>query len=147
MGQMMIFINRMFWGKFYMILSVFSCLEMFKQTLGSNLGIGKSKLGFWGENGSFPEPELSELATHSQWGVGCEQQGLPGANSQCNCELHMTVPPVSHSCVFFPHFCFDLVFDVNMEVVDNLVIFPMVLVWLENDSWILSYEENALRMA
>jgi hypothetical protein len=39
----------------YMELSVFSCLEMFKQTLGSNLGIGKSKLGFGGENGSFPE--------------------------------------------------------------------------------------------
>ena len=74
-----------------MILSVFSCLEMFKQTLGSNLGIGKSKLGFWGENGSFPEPELSELATHSQWGVGCEQQGLPGANSQWRVKL-LAVP-------------------------------------------------------
>jgi hypothetical protein len=56
-------------------------------------------------------------------------------------------PPVSHSCIFFPRFCFDLVFDVNMEVVDNLVIFLMVLVWLENDSWILSYEENALMMS
>jgi hypothetical protein len=34
-----------------------------------------------------------------------------------------------------------------MEVIDNLVIFLMVLVWLENDSWILSYEENALMMS
>ena len=59
MGQMMILVKRMFWSNLYMILSVFSCLEMFKQTLGSNLGIGKSKLGFWGENGGFPEPELS----------------------------------------------------------------------------------------
>jgi hypothetical protein len=56
MGQMMILLRGCFWDKFYMILSVFSCLKMFKQTLGSNLGIGKSKLGFWGENGGFPEP-------------------------------------------------------------------------------------------
>ena len=65
MGQMMIFVKRMFWGKFYMELSVFSCLEMFRQTLGSNLGIGKSKLGFWGENGVFPERNLSQLAMAS----------------------------------------------------------------------------------
>jgi hypothetical protein len=49
----------MFWVKFYINLSVFSCLEMFGQTLGSNLGIGKSKFGFWGENEGFPETELS----------------------------------------------------------------------------------------
>jgi hypothetical protein len=55
----------MFWFKFYMDLSVFSCLETFKQTLGSNLGIGKSKLGFWGEKWVFPEAELSQLATAS----------------------------------------------------------------------------------
>ena len=59
MGQMVNFVRIMFWVKFYINLSVFSCLEMFKQTLGSNLGIGKSKLGFWGENGGFPETELS----------------------------------------------------------------------------------------
>jgi hypothetical protein len=59
MGQMVIFVRRMFWGKFYMKLSVFSCLEMFKQTLGSNLSFGKSKLGFWGENEVFPETGLS----------------------------------------------------------------------------------------
>jgi hypothetical protein len=53
MGQMMIFVKRMFWDKFYMILSVFSCLEMFKQTLGSNLSFGKSKLGFLGEKMGF----------------------------------------------------------------------------------------------
>ncbi|KEH27379.1 hypothetical protein MTR_5g008005 [Medicago truncatula] len=28
---------------------------MFKQVLESNLGIGKSKLGFWGEKWVFPE--------------------------------------------------------------------------------------------
>jgi hypothetical protein len=63
MGQMMNFVGRMFWCKLYMILSVFSCLETFKQTLGSNLSLGKSKLGFWGENGVFPVTELSQLAT------------------------------------------------------------------------------------
>ena len=55
MGQMVIFVRRMFWGKFYMELRVFSCLEMFEQTLGSNLSFGKSKLEFWGENEVFPE--------------------------------------------------------------------------------------------
>ena len=59
MGQMVILVKRMFCGKFYMESSVFSCLEMFKQTLGSNLSFGMSKLGFWGENEVFPETELS----------------------------------------------------------------------------------------
>jgi len=58
-GQMVIFVEMMFWFKFYMDLSVFSCLETFRQVLGSNLGIGKSKLEFWGENWVFPESYLS----------------------------------------------------------------------------------------
>ena len=49
MDQMVIFVELMFWFKFYMELSVFSCFETFKQTLGSNLGIEKWKLGFLGE--------------------------------------------------------------------------------------------------
>jgi hypothetical protein len=65
MGQMMIFVKRMFWFKFYMNLSVFSGLEMFKQTLESNLSLGKSKLGFWGEKWVFPVTGLSQLATAS----------------------------------------------------------------------------------
>ena len=55
MGQMIIFVKRMFWGKFYTELSVFSCLKMFEQTLGSNLGIGESKLGFGVKMALFPE--------------------------------------------------------------------------------------------
>jgi len=47
--------RMMFWFKFYMDLSVFLCLEMFRQTLGTNLGIRDSKLGFWGENEVLPE--------------------------------------------------------------------------------------------
>ena len=49
---------------------------------------------------------------------------------------------VSRSCVFFTHFCFELTFGVNMKVLDNCVSFPVVLVWLENDFYILSYDEN-----
>ena len=51
-------------------------------------------------------------------------------------------PPVSRSCVFFAHFCFELAFGVNMKVLDNWVSFPMALVWLENVLWILSYDKN-----
>ena len=87
MGQMMILVKIMFWGKFYMELSVFSCLEMFRQTLGSNLGIGKSKLGFWGENGSFSRNYCHNSQSYSQLRVGCEQQGLSEANSQWRVNL------------------------------------------------------------
>jgi len=36
-----------------MVLSPFLCLYTFGQTLGSNEGLGDSKLGFWGEKWSF----------------------------------------------------------------------------------------------
>ena len=42
----MIFVEMMFWVKFYMYLSAFLCLEMIRQFSESNLGIGKLKLGF-----------------------------------------------------------------------------------------------------
>ena len=38
-----------------MILSAILCLGKCKQTLEPNLGLGESKLGFWGEEWSFPE--------------------------------------------------------------------------------------------
>ena len=50
--------------------------------------------------------------------------------------------PVSRSCVFFTHFCFELAFGVNIEVVDNWVSFLMDLEWLENVFWILSYDKK-----
>jgi hypothetical protein len=121
MGQMMIFVKRMFWGKFYMELSVFSCLEMFRQTLGSNLGIGKSKLGFWGENGVFPERNLSQLAmasnVYSQWRATCSQLRAV----QCR-------PPVFAFSCLFTRFCFELVFGENMNIVENIFIFLRALV-------------------
>jgi len=80
-----------------MVLSVLSCIEMVRQVLESNLGIGKSKLGFWGEKWVFPE--------------------------SCT----MTASPVSCSCVFFTHFCFELTFGVNMKELDNCVSFPVTL--------------------
>ncbi|KEH16749.1 hypothetical protein MTR_0100s0110 [Medicago truncatula] len=40
----------------------------------------------------------------------------------------MTASPVLRSCVFFTHFRFELVFGINMEVVDNCVIFSVALV-------------------
>jgi len=66
MVQMVIFVEMMFWFMFYMDLSVFSCLETFRQTLGSNLGLGDSKLGSWGEKWSFPR-ELSVRTRHGEW--------------------------------------------------------------------------------
>jgi len=38
----------MFWVKFYMISSAFSCLGTIRQLLKSNLGIGKLKIGIFG---------------------------------------------------------------------------------------------------
>ena len=40
----------------------------------------------------------------------------------------MIASPVSCSCVFFTHFCFELGFGVNMKVVDNCVSVLMALV-------------------
>ena len=42
---------------------------------------------------------------------------------------------------FFTHFYFELAFGVNIKGLDNFVSFPMALNWLENDLWILSYDE------
>ncbi|KEH19351.1 hypothetical protein MTR_8g046610 [Medicago truncatula] len=88
---------------------------MFRQILESNLGIGKSKLGFLGEKLVFPE----------------------------SCTV--TASSVSCSCVFFTRFCFELGFGVKMKVVDNFVTFPMALVWRKNDFWFRSYDENTPR--
>ncbi|KEH15978.1 hypothetical protein MTR_0401s0030 [Medicago truncatula] len=70
---------------------------MVRQVLESNLGIGKSKLGFWVEKWVFPE-SCTVTASH-----------------------------VSCSCVFFTRFRFELAFGVNMKVVDNCVSFPVAL--------------------
>ncbi|KEH23821.1 transmembrane protein, putative [Medicago truncatula] len=40
----------------------------------------------------------------------------------------VAVCPVSHFCVCFTCFCFELAFSVNMKVIDNCVIFPVALV-------------------
>ena len=64
-GSNGIFVEMMFWFKFYMDLSPFLCLETFGQTLGTNLSLRESKLGFWGENEVLPEGCLSWLATAS----------------------------------------------------------------------------------
>ncbi|KEH17061.1 hypothetical protein MTR_0048s0130 [Medicago truncatula] len=55
----------MFRVKFYMVLSALSCIEMVRQVLESYLGIGKSKLGFWGEKWVFPEScTVTDLLFH-----------------------------------------------------------------------------------
>jgi len=43
---------------------------------------------------------------------------------------------------FFTHLCFELTFGVNIKVLDNFIRFPMALVWLENNFWILSYDRK-----
>jgi len=40
----------------------------------------------------------------------------------------VTAFPVSRSCVFFTHLCFELAFGVNMKVLDKQVMFPMAMV-------------------
>jgi len=40
----------------------------------------------------------------------------------------VTAIPVSRSCIFFTHLCFELAFGVNMKVLDNCDIFPVALV-------------------
>ena len=112
MGQMMIFVRRMFWGKFYMELSVFSCLEMFKQTLGSNLSFGKSKLGFWGEKVSFSR-NRTVPTRHSEWEASWRRAG--GAFGELtrlasrftrHGELHSgSIPCFAFLCLF-PSFLF-----------------------------------------
>jgi len=44
----------------------------------------------------------------------------------------VTAFPVSRSCVFFTHFCFELTFCLNMKVFDNCVRFPVAFVSLQN---------------
>ncbi|KEH38364.1 hypothetical protein MTR_2g069790 [Medicago truncatula] len=113
------FVEMMFDSSFYMDLSVFSCLETFRQTLGSNLGIMKSKLGFWGENGFSREQNsnnLSQLAMASWRRVGSKWEVLPvcqlamASDSLVGASCTVTTSPVSRSCVFFTHFCFELAF-------------------------------------
>jgi len=66
-----IFVEMMFWVKFYMYLSAFLCLELIGQFSESNLGIGKLKLGFLGEKGlnavatHFCSPSASSLPRHA----------------------------------------------------------------------------------
>jgi len=65
MRQMVIFVELMFWVMFYMVLSALTCMEMIRQVLGSNLGLGKLKLGFWGEKWSFSR-ELPVITCHGE---------------------------------------------------------------------------------
>jgi len=73
--------------------------------MGSNLGLRDSKLGFWGEKWVFHDSSLSLLAMASEF------------TREASCT--MTTSPVSHSCVFFACFCFELAFCVNMKDLDN----------------------------
>jgi len=57
---------------------------------------------------------------------------------------HKNVPrffvnQIIHISLFFTPFLFGLGFGVNMKVLDNFVSFPMDLVWLKNDFYILRY--------
>ena len=124
---MVIFDELMFWFKFYMDLSVFSCLETFRQTLGLNLGIGKSKLGFWVKNGEKPVRTGGNLLEVLLWRVLSGRNSLMAKNS-LTAIYSVTTFPVSRSRVFFAHFGFDLAFGVNMKVLDNCVSFPVALV-------------------
>jgi len=52
-------------GQVYINLSVFSCLEMIRQLIESNLGIGKLKMGFLGEKCLVPEATCFSLPSAS----------------------------------------------------------------------------------
>jgi len=50
------------------------------------------------------------------------------AKNSLTASYSVTAFPVSRSCIFFTHFCFELTFGVNTKVVDNCVGFQMALV-------------------
>jgi len=82
--------------------------------LGTNLEVGGSKFGFLGEkwckNRNRGKLAISEICLEHV----CYQ---PEFRYQRNCTV--TAFPVSRSCIFFTHFRFELVFGVNMKVLDN----------------------------
>nr|ABD32584.1 hypothetical protein MtrDRAFT_AC149577g4v1 [Medicago truncatula] len=60
--------------------------------------------------------------------MGCSSQLAIASKLTRLARCTETASPVSRSCVFFTCFCFELVFGVNMKVVDNFVSFPMALI-------------------
>jgi len=61
------------------------------------------------------------------WRVLFGNNSLMARNSLA-ARYSLTACPVSRSCIFFTHFCFELDFGVNMKVLDNCVSFPLDLV-------------------
>ncbi|KEH19800.1 hypothetical protein MtrunA17_Chr8g0362421 [Medicago truncatula] len=73
MDQVVIFVKMKFDSSFYMDLSVFSCLETFRQTLDQIWTLGSQKWDFGVKNGFSPKQNssnLSQLAMESWRRVG-----------------------------------------------------------------------------
>ena len=107
---------------------------MCKQPLGTNLDVRGSKFGFWGEKWFKHVKNCAELMfVHlSELERAVSEQLLEVFRlskqyfAQAKCSL--TEFLVLRSYVFFTHFCFELAFGVNTNVLDNFVRFPMDLV-------------------
>ena len=65
MGQMVIFVEMMFWFKFYMDLSVFSCLETFRKNFGIKFGHWQVKIEILEWKMGFSQ-ELPVIAHHGE---------------------------------------------------------------------------------
>jgi len=110
--------------------------------------LGDQNLGFGVKNGSTPWKIMQNwwLFASARRKRALSKQLLEVVRlseqsfAQAKCSL--TVFPVSCSCIFFTHFCFELAFGVNMKVLDNWISFSMDLVWHQNDFYSLSYDEN-----
>ena len=69
------------------------------------------------------------------WSLSYDENTTGRSHRNCT----VTTFSVSCFCVLFICFCFELIFVVNMKVVDICDIFPVALVWHENMLWIIYY--------
>jgi hypothetical protein len=114
-----------------MVFSALIGIEMIRQVFGSNLGIGKLKMGFLGEKCQEPESyqTLARLASTLLATASSSKVELAIASRLARlASCSVAVCPVSRSCVCFICFCFKLVLGINMKVVDNCDTFPVAMV-------------------
>ena len=130
---------------FDVFLSTWTC----KQPLETNLDVGGSKFGFWGEKWFKTEKNCAELMTVclSEPEVSCKRTATGSSSLKRNIlrsseMLSDNSPFFAFLCLFHPFLFWIGLWCKHEKVLDNFVSFPMDLVWLENALWILSYDEN-----
>jgi len=89
--------------------------------------LGNQNWGFWVKNGVKPVRAGGNSLEARLWRVLSGRNSLKAKNS-LNASYSVTTFLVSRSCIFFTYFCFELVFGVDMKVLDKIFRFPMALV-------------------